>query len=208
VGEIPHLGDFFPSWQHPGIVLASISGWHAPCSPKNVTTRPTRQIAVAILAVLAVLGAVRTSSVHAGATDPTLAIGQVRAQPAGTAALVEVMGMFGFDDVVQIDYPLSLVLHHDASFVRYPLGSAAESGTLAALADGLATSEIAALESAGTLESSAEIVRLEVGRILVSLPASLANAGTITAQLYVTIPGEGTFLSNAVTVAVAAGGGS
>jgi hypothetical protein len=166
------------------------------------------RIALTMLAVLSALGGLYPSPAGAGATDPTLAIGQVRAQPAGSAALVEVMGMFGFDDVVQINYPLSLVLHHDASFVRYPLGDTAESGTLPALADGLATSEIAALESAGAPDASAEIVRLEAGRILVSLPAALASAGTISAQLYVTIPGEGSFVSNAVTVAVIAGGGA
>jgi hypothetical protein len=160
------------------------------------------------LAAALAFGGLRPTPLRAGATDPTLAIGQVRAQPAGSAALVEVMGMFGFDDVVQVTYPLSLVLHHDASFVRYPIGSTTESGTLAQLADGLATSEIAALESVGAPEPSAEIVRLEPGRLVVSLPPSLASAGTITAQLYVAIPGEGTFVSNAVTVAVVAGGGA
>lgn len=153
-------------------------------------------------------GAVSPTRLHAGATDPTLAIGQVRAQPAGSAALVEVTGMFGFDDVVQVTYPLSLVLHHDSSFVRYPIGSTAESGTLAQLGDGLAISEIAALESAGSPEASAEIVRIEPSRIVVSVPASLANAGTLTALLYVVLPGEGSFISNSVTVAIVAGGGS
>ena len=183
-------------------------GWHAPCFPKTVTIRPATRIAVVTLAALAGVIALHPAAVRAGATDPTLAIGQVRAQPAGSAALVEVMGMFGFDDVIQITYPLSLVLHHDASFVRYPIGSTAESGTLTQLADGLATSEIAALESAGAPEAGAEIVRVEPGRLVVSLPTSLASAGTITAQIYVTIPGEGTFVSNAVTVAVVLGGGA
>lgn len=167
-----------------------------------------RQLAIASVVVLSGAGTTAPVTVHAGATDPTLAIGQVRAQPAGSAALVEVMGTFGFDDVLQIAYPLSLVLHHDANFVRYPVGTTAEYGTLAQLADGLATSEVAALESAGAPETNAEIVRVEPGRFVVSLPSSLANSGTITAQLYVTIPGEGTFVSNAVTVAVAAGGGA
>lgn len=153
-------------------------------------------------------GALRPTPLRAGATDPTLAIGQVRAQPAGAAALVEVMGMFGFDDVVQVTYPLSLVLYHGTSFVRYPIGSTAESGTFAALANGLATSEIGALESAGSPAASVEIVRLEPGRLVVSVPPSLANAGTISAQLYVTLPGEGAFVSNAVTVAIVAGGGA
>lgn len=208
MGEITHLRDFAPSWQQPRIVLASNSGWHAACSSRIVTVRPSRRIAIAAFAATLAFGALRPTPLRAGATDPTLAIGQVRAQPAGAAALVEVLGMFGFDDVVQVAYPLSLVLHHDASFVRYPIGNTPESGTLAQLADGLATSEIAALESAGTPEASAEIVRIEPGRLVVSLPPSLASAGTITAQLYVAIPGEGTFVSNAVTVAVVAGGGA
>ncbi|TDJ00650.1 MAG: hypothetical protein E2O73_05550, partial [Deltaproteobacteria bacterium] len=45
----------------------------------------------------------------AGSFGPTLAIGQVVAQRAGESALVEVTGNFGFDDALQVDFPVNLV---------------------------------------------------------------------------------------------------
>jgi hypothetical protein len=144
----------------------------------------------------------------AGSTDPTLAIGQLVARPVGGGALVEVLGEFGFDDVVQVDYPLTLVVYRGTSFARYPAGAPAVVGTFAGLGDGLAVSEIATLESAGSTASAVEIVSLEPNRIVASLPAALSSAGSITAVLYVEVAGEGGFVSNAPTVALTSGGGS
>jgi hypothetical protein len=143
-----------------------------------------------------------------GSTDPTLAIGQLIARPVAGAALVEVLGEFGFDDVVQVDYPLTLVVYRGTSFSRYPVGAPAVAGTFAGLVDGLAVSEIAALEAAGATAPAAEIVALEPNRLLVSLPSELSSAGTISAVLYVEVQGEGGFVSNAPTVTLTGGGGS
>ena len=144
----------------------------------------------------------------AGSTDPTLAIGQLVARPVAGAAVVEVLGEFGFDDVVQVDYPLTLVVYRGATFARFPVGAPAVAGTFAGLADGLAVSEIAALEATGVAEPSAEIVALEPNRLLVSLPLDLSSAGVLTAVLYVEVAGEGGFVSNAPSIALAGGGGS
>ena len=144
----------------------------------------------------------------AGSTDPTLAIGQLTARPVGGAAVVEILGEFGFDDVLQVDYPLTLVVYRGTSFARYPIGAATVAGTFTGLADGLAVSEIAALEATGAAAPGAEIVSLEPNRIVASLPVELAGAGTITAVLYVEVPGEGGFVSNAPNVALTVGGGS
>ena len=148
------------------------------------------------------------ASAAAGSTDPTLAIGQLIARPIAGAAVVEVLGTFGFDDVVQVDYPLTLVVYRGTSFARFPVGAPATAGTFAGLADGLAVSEIAALEAAGSAEPTAEIVTLEPNRMLVSLPLALSSAGALTAVLYVEVAGEGGFVSNAPTATLTGGGGS
>ena len=161
-----------------------------------------------LLALLPCLSVAGAKSAAAGSTDPTLAIGQLTARPVGGAAVVEILGEFGFDDVLQVDYPLTLVVYRGTGFARYPVGGAAVAGTFAGLADGLAVSEIAALEATGAEASGAEIVVLEPNRVLVSLPVELAGPGTLTAVLYVEVPVEGGFVSNAPTVALTGGGGS
>jgi hypothetical protein len=146
-------------------------------------------------------------NVTAGATDPTLAIGSLVVRPAGGASVADVTGVFGFDDALQVSYPLNLVVYQGSAFVRFPIGSGAESGQFAGLADGLEVAEIAALEAAGSPQSAAEILELDANRIRVSLPPTFFD-GTVTAVLYVELPSEGGFTSNVVsTTLVGTGGG-
>jgi len=138
------------------------------------------------------------SAPRAGSTDPTLAIGQLRARPAGQAALLEVTGIIGFDDVLQVDFPVTVVAWQGDAFTRFQPGSTPQSGTFPALADGLQTSEIAALEAAGTDDAAAEILSLAPNRIVMAMPPTVLD-GTVNAVLYVRVPTEGTFLSNIVS---------
>jgi len=175
----------------------------------RATRASSKAVAGALFFALAVsLPILAPGLAGAGSTDPTLAIGQLVARPVGGGALVEVLGEFGFDDVVQVDYPLTLVVYRGTSFARYPVGTPAVAGTFAALGDGLAVSEIAALEATGSASPTVEIVSLEPNRIVVSLPAALSSAGSITAVLYVEVIGEGGFVSNAPSVLLTSGGGS
>jgi hypothetical protein len=167
--------------------------------------RPTLPTLIAIGAVLCLLASIRAL---AGSTDPTLAIGQLRARPAGQTALLELTGIFGFDDVLQMDFPVTVVAWQGDTFVRFRPGAAAQSGSFAQLSDGLQISEIAALESAGTDNPDAEILSLEPNKLLMAMPPIVFD-GTIHAVLYVSVPGEGTFVSNALsTTLVGVGGGS
>ncbi len=161
---------------------------------------------VVCLAIAAV--ALGSSLARAGATDPTLALGQLTASPAGAAAIVEITGIFGFDDVIQVTYPLNLVVYQGTAFTRYQVGSQPQSGSFAGLADGLDTTEVAALEGSGQAEANAEILRIEPNRVQVSLPTGFAD-GIVAAVLYVELPGEGTFTSNTLSTVLAgvAGGG-
>jgi len=142
----------------------------------------------------------------AGSFGPTLAIGQVVAQHAGESALVEVTGNFGFDDALQVDFPVNLVIYQGKEFVRYPLGGEPSSGSFIPLQSGLVARQILHLEANSEFEAEAEIVRLEPKRLLVSLPPKFED-GSITAVLYVIDPTEGLFLSNAVSTTLGAGAG-
>ncbi|MFQ5352506.1 MAG: hypothetical protein ACE5D3_05465, partial [Candidatus Binatia bacterium] len=101
-------------------------------------------------------------AILAGSTDPVLAIGQIRARPAGAGSVVEVFGTWEFDNLVQVDFPLNVVVSQGANFVRLPAGGlAAESGSFAGLLDGLDPAELVDLENAGLPESGAELLRVE-----------------------------------------------
>ena len=142
----------------------------------------------------------------AGSFGPTLAIGQIVAQRAGQSALVEVTGNFGFDDVLQVDLPVNLVIYQGKEFVRYSLGGEPSSGSFLPLKSGLVARQIPHLEARSEFDSEAELVRLEPNRLLVSLPPKFED-GTITAVLYVVDPTLGPFLSNALSTTLGDGAG-
>lgn len=137
------------------------------------------------------------TSGHAGSTDPVLVIGQATTSGGTPARLLDLLGAWGFDDVVQIDYPLSIVVSQGTSFVRYPVGDVPVSGTFAGLADGLTIAEVPSLELAGSTASNASIVHLDLHEMTLGLPPTF-TAGPVDVVLYTTLPGEGTFLSNAI----------
>ncbi len=165
------------------------------------TTRRPAACAGAIL--LAAMLMASPPAALGGSTDPVLVIGQASAS-GSPARLVDLLGAWGFDDTLQIDYPLNVVVSQGTNFVRFPVGDVAEAGSFAGLADGLAIAEIAALESAGSPSSDAAIVQFTLHEITLALPAGFAP-GSVDVVLYTTVPGEGVFLSN---TAEAAGAGS
>ncbi|MFQ5478771.1 MAG: hypothetical protein ACE5E4_09150 [Candidatus Binatia bacterium] len=141
-------------------------------------------------------------AILAGSTDPVLAIGQIRARPAGAGSVVEVFGTWEFDNLVQVDFPLNVVVSQGANFVRLPAGGlAAESGSFAGLLDGLDPAELVDLENAGLPESGAELLRVEPHLIKASIPPLIVD-GQVSVVVYVVIPGEGSFVSNAVSVSL------
>jgi hypothetical protein len=150
------------------------------------------------------LGVCTTIPASAGSTDPVLVIGQATASGGSPTRVIDLLGAWGFDDVLQIDYPLNIVVSQGTSFVRYPVGDVPVAGTFAGLADGLTIGEISALESAGSPAGDALILRLALHEMSIALPDSFA-AGTVEVVLYTSLPGEGTFLSNS---AQAIGAGS
>lgn len=132
---------------------------------------------------------------RAGSTDPMLVIGEATASGGSPARIVTLLGAWGFDDALQIDYPLNIVVSQGSSFIRYPVGGSPVAGTFAGLTDGLTVAEIPSLEATGAAAWSASIQRLAQHEMSLALPPTL-SAGTVTVVLYVVVPGEGTFLSN------------
>jgi len=135
---------------------------------------------------------------RAGSTDPVLVIGQATLT-GSPARVVDLLGAWGFDDTLQIDYPLNDVVSQGTSFVRYPIGDVPVAGTFAGLTDGLAVGEIGALETTGSPTGDALILRFALHEMTLALPESFA-AGNFDVVLYTTVPGEGAFLSNTTAV--------
>ena len=134
----------------------------------------------------------------AGSYDPTLVIGQAVSTGAGAPTLLSLTGTWSFDDILQVDFPLNVVVRQGTLFVRYPVGGApAVSGSFADLADGLSASEVASLESVGAPNPQASLVRLTAHQMTLALPPIFAP-GTVTVVLYVRLAREGTLLSNAI----------
>lgn len=146
------------------------------------------------LALTALLG----GNARSGSTDPVLVLGHATASGGSPARVLDILGSWGFEDVMQIDYPLNVVVIQGSTFVRYPVGGTPVSGTFAALANGLVAAEIPALEAAGSAAPAASITRLALHEMTLALPA-IFSAGSVDVVVYVEIPVEGTFLSNTAT---------
>lgn len=161
---------------------------------------PTLRRAALALAAAALLASAPTPAL-AGSTNPVLVIGQAAATGNPAAELVELAGAWGFDDILQLDFPLGIVVRQGAVFALFSPAQTAKSGTFAALRDGLAAGEIAGLEASASPDAAAALLRLSAHEMTLQLPPVFA-AGDVAVVLYVVLPGEGTFLSNEVTVTV------
>lgn len=139
---------------------------------------------------------------RAGSTDPVLLIGDAVVRGGAAAGLLELTGTWAFDDVLQVSFPLNVVVSQGTTFARYPAGGTARSGSYAGLGDGLAANEITALESAGSADAAAAITHIDAHTMKLALPP-VFDPGPVRVVLYVRLPGEGSFLSNHVTPQVA-----
>lgn len=133
-------------------------------------------------------------------TDPTLALTAATCVTGTALRVLRVDGSFHAQDLVQIAYPLQLLVHVGASYVRFDLVSGTRTGLAPALADGLSADEAVALLGAGSPAPDGRILFLGAGRLEVALPESFPS-GAAEAQLFVVDEGE-PVLSNALSVAI------
>jgi len=140
-------------------------------------------------------------------TDPTLALTGVSVEVGATVRAVRLEGEFPADDLVQLAYPLQILVRETAPgsrYVRYDASLGAFTGVAPELSDGLAPDEALALLGQGSPSSDAKIVFLGSGRIELVLPA-LFPPGAAEVQLFVVEAGE-VVLSNPLPFAVSGSG--
>jgi hypothetical protein len=163
------------------------SGPQAPGGPRPVAGLRSLLLACALALATA-------APAPAGSTDPVLALGSASMEAGGAGALLELNGIWHFDDILQVDFPLTVVAYRDDDYVAVPVNGAAFAGSFAGLSDGLAAGEIAALEASGGA-AAASVLRLDTATMSVALPA-VFSPGFIDVVVYVELPGEGGFVSN------------
>jgi hypothetical protein len=187
------------------VLIATVMG-DTPAMQETYSSKPgasRRGVFRSALAIAAVALAIVCSATlappvaNAGSTDPVLVVGHA-SMHGDPSRVLELVGSWGFDDMLQLDYPLSVVVHQGSSYVRYPFGGPAVSGTFAGLSDGLTAGEIAGLEASGSPSASAAMSRLALHEMTLALPPGFPaqNSQTVHVVMYVSLPGEGTFLSN------------
>lgn len=152
-----------------------------------------------IAAVLAA-GMLAPTLALAVGTDPTLALTAATAVEApGGAVSVSVDGTFSFDDVVQFSFPAGVIVFHGSDYVVYDVDGSAESGTSAAVSNGITAAEVPALLAAATPAASpAALLRVQSDRILVALPDAFGS-GSASVIIFAILEGE-PFVSNTVGV--------
>ena len=174
-------------------------------SAKSVRARRLSAFARFPLGSLAALAAlcVAVPIASGTGTDPFLALTGVSVEVGTTARVVRLEGEFLADDLVQLAYPLQILIRETAPgarYVRYDTVAGAFTGVAPELSDGLAPGEAVALLGQGSPSPDAKIVFLGVGRIEVLLPALFPEGGA-EVQLYVVEAGE-PILSNPLPFAV------
>lgn len=137
-----------------------------------------------------------------GGTDPMLSIAAAQAQAGATTVTLAVDASFLRGDVVQVGYPVQLLLWEEgaASYLRYALAGGVYSGQDGGLADGLNATEAAGLLSSGTLTAEARVLRMDSDRLELGVPASFP-VGPARVQLFV-VDGADTILSNPIAVTI------
>ena len=132
-------------------------------------------------------------------TDPVLALTAARSARGAGPILVQLEGSFPGADLVQLAYPLQIVVRETTSgagYIRFDLAGGAVVGSAAELADGLDPDEALALLAQGTPEPDAQLVHLGLRRLELLLPASFP-AGGAEALLFV-VDEEEVILSNPI----------
>jgi hypothetical protein len=125
-------------------------------------------------------------------TDPELALTEVFAESGGGVRMVRLDGVFPADDLVQLPYPLHILIREQAAsarYVRFESTGGVLTGTAPQLADGMSPVEAASLVGVGESSPDGGILFLGLGRLEVQLPASFPS-GSAVAQLFAVEGGE------------------
>ena len=141
--------------------------------------------------LLMVLGGALAGAAHATPTDPSLGLHDAAVLP-GAPRIVRVDGSFHRDDLVQVPFPLQVLIHTNSPDPQYVLvepGARRVHGRATRLDDGLQAADVPFLLSGGLPETGTYVVELSERRIDIALPAWFP-AGPAQVQLFVWNQGE------------------
>ena len=175
--------------------------------PTGSQSRPDKSGRLAVLGYLAMAGfwlVLEPALLLASITDPDLFLHDARASSGSARSSVQLTGMFPEAALVQIAYPLQ-VLIYDANdfYVRYDLPNGASQGSSDLLQGGLTPSEAILLSSeAGTPAPEAQVLFVGAGRIEVLLPPSFP-IGDAQALLFF-VDAHGAVVSNPLSLVIPA----
>ncbi len=130
-------------------------------------------------------------------TDPELALWRATCDVGDSSRTVRLEGEFPADDLVQLAYPLQVLIRDTGRspvYVRFDLAAGALNGVAPELADGLDANEAVALLAQGRPIEDAEVLFVGPGRIDILLPAGFP-IGPAEVQLFV-LEGDSLILSN------------
>ena len=142
---------------------------------------------VALLSLLALLSV----PAHGSITDPELSLHGAVART-GVTRVLRVEGRFHTDDILQIAYPVQLLVRSLATgsdYVLYTLGTGSAAGRSDRLSDGLQSTDVPSLLSGGTAAPTATLLGLSRGHVDVRIPLSFP-AGASEVQLFGGIAGD------------------
>ena len=136
----------------------------------------------------------------AAITSVELSLRSVQAFRGSNALLVRFEGRILGDTLVQVDYPLHLVVFEEAGgrYVRFDVSSGAVTGLAPQLLDGATSAESLALLAEGDPLAGVKLVFAGAGRIDVLLPPD-ALSGALGAYAFAVYEGEA-LVSNSLPV--------
>ncbi len=160
----------------------------------------SRSLARALrLASIAGAIAILAGSAFAGATDPTLAIAAAASNRGQAGRLVQVIGVFPAEDLIQRAHPIGLLVRVGGSFARFDLSGGVWTGFASELSNGFELADVPAVLAASVPAPDGRLVALAGDRVEVMLPRAYPG-GASTTQLFLLDPAV---LSNTVSVSVA-----
>jgi hypothetical protein len=149
----------------------------------------------------ALLVALAAQPTRGAITEVELSLARVEAISGSTAVLLRFEGELLDNALVQLDYPLYLVVWERATgnYVRFDVGSGAVSGSAPQLTDGVTSSEALGLLWEGAPVEDSRVAFVGAGRVDVLLPHGLVS-GELDAAGFALYEGE-VLVSNSVPVA-------
>lgn len=162
-----------------------------------------RAVAVHAATVLLLIAAGMPAS--AGRTDPDLFVTSVMSATVGSTVLIRFEGALLSQDLIQLSYPLQLVVWEpppSSAYVRFDVTAGAVRGVAPELDDGMSPADALGLMGATTTPvAGAAVTRIAADGIAVTLPAGVVG-GPVQGAAFAIDQGQA-IVSNAVAFSIA-----